>query len=91
MPAAAVKYVTGAGQKSTVTLADGSRVILDANSTLDVAFAERQRAVRLLNGHAFFDVAHDPGRPFTVQAAGRVVTALGTQFDVKLAPGSLRV
>ncbi len=89
--AGAVRYVTGAGQRSTLALTDGTRVVLDANSVLDVAFAGPRRDVRLLNGHAFFDVAHDVARPFTVRAAGRVVTALGTQFDVRLSSGALRV
>ena len=84
-------YVTGQGQKSIVDLPDGTRVTLDADSAVDVAFADGQREVRLLNGHAFFDVAHDRARPFAVQADGRVVTALGTQFDVRLTPGALRV
>lgn len=84
-------YLTGEGQKSIVDLPDGTRVTLDADSALDVVFAGGRRDVRLLKGHAFFDVAHDRTRPFAVRAAGRVVTALGTQFDVRLASGALRV
>ncbi|MDR7114152.1 FecR domain-containing protein [Caulobacter sp. BE254] len=84
-------YVTGGEQRSIVDLPDGTRVTLDADSAVDVAFAGGRRDVRLLKGHAFFDVAHDSARPFAVQAAGRVVTALGTQFDVRLTSGALRV
>jgi transmembrane sensor len=84
-------YVTGRGQKSIVDLPDGTRVTLDADSALDVAFANGRRDVRLLDGHAFFDVAHDRARPFAVLAGGRVVTALGTQFDVRLTPDAVRV
>jgi len=84
-------YVTGKGQKSIVDLPDGTRVTLDADSAVDVAFTGGRRDVRLLNGHAFFDVAHDKAHPFAVEADGRVVTALGTQFDVRLAPGAVRV
>lgn len=84
-------YVTGKGQKSIVDLPDGTRVTLDADSAVDVAFTGGRRDVRLLNGRAFFDVAHDRAHPFAVQAGGRVVTALGTQFDVRLTPGALRV
>ncbi|HJV40637.1 FecR family protein, partial [Caulobacter sp.] len=84
-------YATGAGQKSVVDLPDGSRVTLDVDSALDVAFANGRRDLRLLNGRAFFDVAHDRAHPFAVQARGRVVTALGTQFDVRLTPGAMRV
>lgn len=84
-------YVTGKAQKSIVDLPDGTRVTLDAESAVDVAFTSGRRDVRLLNGRAFFDVAHDRAHPFAVQAGGRVVTALGTQFDVSLAPGAMRV
>ena len=84
-------YVTGKGQKSIVDLPDGTRVTLDVDSAVDVAFANGRRDVRLLSGRAFFDVAHDRAHPFAVQAGGRVVTALGTQFDVRLTPGAVRV
>lgn len=84
-------YVTGKGQKSIIDLPDGTRVTLDADSTLDVAFTGGRRDLRLVKGHAFFDVAHDRDHPFAVQADDRVVTALGTQFDVRLTPGAVRV
>jgi transmembrane sensor len=84
-------YVTGRGQKTIVDLADGTRVTLDADSAVDVAFSDARRDVRLLRGRAFFDVAHDPAHPFAVRADTRVVTALGTQFDVRLTPGAVRV
>lgn len=84
-------YVTGEGQKSIVDLPDGTRLTLDADSAIDVAYADRRRDVRLLKGHAFFDVEHDRDHPFAVQAGDRVITALGTQFDVRLTSGGLRV
>jgi transmembrane sensor len=84
-------YVTGRGQKTIVDLADGTRVTLDADSAVDVAFSDARRDVRLLRGRAFFDVAHDAAHPFAVRADTRVVTALGTQFDVRLTPGAVRV
>ena len=84
-------YVTGKGQKSVVDLPDGTRVTLDVDSALDVAFVNGRRDLRLLNGRAFFDVAHDRLHPFAVRAGERVVTALGTQFDVRLTPGAVRV
>ncbi len=84
-------YVTGKGQRSVVDLPDGTHVTLDADSALDVAFAAGRRDVRLLNGRAFFDVAHDRAHPFAVQAGGRVITALGTQFDVQVTPEAVQV
>ena len=84
-------YISAKGQKSIVDLPDGSRLTLDSDSAVDVAFADGRRDLRLVRGRAFFDVAHDPEHPFAVEAGGRVVTALGTQFDVRLAPGQMRV
>jgi transmembrane sensor len=84
-------YITAKGQKSIIDLSDGSRLTLDSDSAVDVAFANGRRDLRLVRGRAFFDVAHDPAHPFAVEAGGRVVTALGTQFDVRLAPGDMRV
>ncbi len=46
---------------------------------------DTRRTVRLLRGRAFFDVARDPDRPFTVEAGDARVTALGTAFAVSLA------
>ncbi len=84
-------YVTGRAERSIVDLPDGTRVTLDADSAVDVAFTSGRRDVRLLNGHVFFDVAHDHTRPFAVRAEGRVITALGTQFEVRAASGMLEV
>lgn len=84
-------FVSAKGQKSIVDLPDGSRLTLDSDSAVDVAFANGRRDLRLVRGRAFFDVAHDPDQPFAVEAGGRVVTALGTQFDVRLTPGQTRV
>jgi transmembrane sensor len=77
-------YATAVGQQRLVALPDGSHVTLDTNSAIRVAFAGGKRALSLLRGRAFFDVAHDAAHPFTVAAAGRLVTDVGTQFDVRL-------
>lgn len=84
-------YVTGKGQKSIVDLPDGTRLTLDADTAVDVAFTKGRRDIRLLNGRAFFDVEHDREHPFAVEAGERVITALGTQFDVALVAQGLRV
>ena len=79
---------TTAGERRTVTLADGSQVELAPASAIDVDFTAARRGVHLLSGQAFFTVAKDPGRPFSVTARDGTVTALGTAFDVKLGLGS---
>lgn len=75
-------YATGTGELRSVTLSDGSTVDLDADTAIAIDFTNQTRTIKLLRGRAFFDVAGDSSRPFTVTAAGGSVTALGTRFVV---------
>lgn len=71
------------GERITqVTLADQSRLTLDADSAVSVDFDHGERRVRLLRGAAFFEVSHT-GAPFLVNAGGGEVRVLGTQFEVR--------
>ncbi len=74
---------TPKGGTYKVTLSDGTRVTLNADSKLSypTAFNNQERAVELL-GEAFFEVSHDQNRPFIVKTRGQNVTVLGTKFDV---------
>eukprot|EP01041_Mallomonas_annulata_P026438 gene26438-47760_t len=58
-PSATTTYVTAKGEKKSVTLADGSRVDLNAGTQLSVTLNRRVRAVSLDEGEAVFDVTHD--------------------------------
>lgn len=84
-------YRTDVGERSTVTLRDGSVVELNTDTVLQADFSGRERDIRLLRGQALFQVAHDTNRPFVVKAAGQRVTAVGTIFDVRVEAGSMRV
>jgi len=75
---------TSVGQTTNVTLPDGSVVTLDTDTKLRTIESRRERRVELLKGQAFFRVAKDPGRPFVVVAGDRKVTAVGTEFGVRL-------
>ena len=88
---AAEIYETGIGQHSTCTLRDGSSVELDAKTRIKVAFNKNTRTVELVYGQAIFHVAHNTQRPFIVRAADREITAIGTEFDVRLDATSVRV
>ena len=77
-------YETAVGGQKRVTLADGSSVILNTNSRLDVDFSGNRRDVHLMRGEAYFEVVHDKSRPFTVYASNYVVRDIGTAFDVHL-------
>ena len=71
-------YRTVSGERRVVTLSDGSQVALDAQSEVRVAYSDSARALTLVQGQARFDVAKNPMRPFTVEAAGTKVVATGT-------------
>nr|WP_240966318.1 FecR family protein [Pseudoflavitalea sp. G-6-1-2] len=66
-----------------MTLADGSRVWLNAGSsiTYPVAFNGESRTVEL-KGEGYFDVAKDAGKPFKVKTGSVEVEVLGTQFNI---------
>ena len=74
-----------------ISLPDGSKMILDRGSRVQISYDHKQRRLRLLLGRARFSVAHDEARPFIVEAgAGRVI-AHGTLFDVELAQNTVRI
>jgi transmembrane sensor len=77
-------FATKTGQRDSVLLADGSRVILGPESRLTVAtdFGTSARSVELV-GDAFFDVRHDPAKPFSVHVANAIVEDLGTAFTIE--------
>ncbi len=76
---------TGNGEQRTLTLPDGSTVVLNENSriryarTMDTA-PERALA---LGGEAYFSVQSDPTRPFIITTKHTQVTVLGTAFNVR--------
>jgi transmembrane sensor len=84
-------YATAIGEHRVVKLADGSRLSLDADTRIEVAYSDERRSLRLLAGRAKFDVAKDPRRPFTVTAGDRVVVATGTAFSVEMVAREMRV
>lgn len=76
---------TPAATTTLVTLSDGTRVMLNANSKLEypASFDDAEvREVRL-KGEAHFEVTKNPHRPFVVKAGEMQTQVLGTIFDVK--------
>ena len=89
-PGAAV-YRTTIGERSTVTLPDGSVATLNTDTVLRVAYNDKVRGVRLIRGQALFEVAHGKALPFEVYAGDRIITAVGTVFDVWLQGDDVKV
>jgi transmembrane sensor len=95
---------TAMGETYQVKLPDGSRVWLNAASSLKypVSFSSLKDRRVELHGEAYFEVAKDKLHPFLVETDGQEVTVLGTHFNIKayrqdkdivttLAEGSVRV
>ncbi len=76
-------YATDIGEQRVVQLADKSRIWMNSDTRVRVAFDGRQRRVELTRGEALFEVAKDAARPFVVVVGGHLVTAVGTSFDVR--------
>lgn len=79
------KVSTPAATTTLLTLADGTRVTLNANSTLEYpqSFADASERKVRLKGEAHFEVTKNPHRPFVVEAGDMQTKVLGTVFDVK--------
>lgn len=83
-PESVSTYTTGNGERATVTLPDGSNVILNVGSQLQVPsnFTSGNRTVTL-SGQAFFTVVSHSGSPFTVLSGPSITRVLGTRFSVR--------
>ena len=74
---------TPRGGQFQLTLADGTKVWLNASSSIrfPTAFTEKERLVAI-EGEVFFDVQPDKERPFVVKSASQKATVLGTRFNI---------
>jgi transmembrane sensor len=77
-----VRHGTAIGEQRSVALADGSIVMLNTRSEVEVRMDRSTRHVSLLAGEAMFDVVADRERPFVVQAGSVSLRVLGTKFSV---------
>lgn len=80
------------GQKSTLFLRDGSKVILNSSSSVKYSndFGETNRDIELI-GEAFFEVAKNERLPFNVVSGDIITTALGTSFNIQAYPAQKEV
>jgi ferric-dicitrate binding protein FerR (iron transport regulator) len=83
-------FFTGKAERAVIELRDGTVVRLGPESRLTVLAARVQREVTL-TGRAFFAVAKDSGRPFTIRTGAGALTVLGTRFDVEARERDLRL
>lgn len=80
------RYRTATGAQRHVTLADGSRLLLNTATDVEVAFDASQRLLRLHDGEIMLETAHEQTtayRPLRVATSAGTLTALGTRFIVR--------
>ncbi len=77
------RFTTQVGGLEKIPMLDGSKITLNTNSQVSVALTQDERRIDLERGEAFFEVAHDPDRPFIVEVGGKRVIAVGTKFSVR--------
>lgn len=88
--AATADYVTAVGERRTVTLDDGTEIVMNTDSAFNVRFDRQNRWVDLVSGEVCIttgkDTAATRGRPFRVRTEFGILRALGTRFLVRLDP-----
>ncbi len=87
-----IKYDAGTDKKGAISLSDGSIVWLNKGST--VRYPEKFNGpVRelFLNGEAYFEIAHNPDKPFLIHAGNTITRVLGTTFNINASDTTNRI
>jgi len=84
---AKLEKISAPGELTKIDLPDGSRIWLNAGSSISYPeqFSSEKREVKL-EGEAYFDVKHDPEKPFLIHTETMVTQVLGTSFNVSSYP-----
>lgn len=91
IPHYSAELATAHGQTGQLDLPDGSRIVLNMDSQVQVRYYPRRREIVLGQGEAFFRVELGPERPFTVRTGRSEVRVVGTAFNVRATPPRLIV
>lgn len=79
-----LSYETAIGGLSRVVLTDGSTLVLNTETKVNVRMTEEVREITISRGEINVDVAHDPLRPLRVIANDKVFEAIGTKFNIHI-------
>lgn len=85
----AADYRTGVGERRRIVLSDGTTLMLNTASAVDILFTATERRVRLIAGEILITTAPDREavpRPFLVETAFGTARALGTQYVMRARP-----
>ncbi|MDT0644528.1 FecR domain-containing protein [Zunongwangia sp. F363] len=81
-PSKSITHYSGNAEKKEVQLQDGSKVTLNSNSRITYFKTFREKREVILEGEAFFKVARNPDKPFTITTGTVKTTVLGTSFNI---------
>ena len=84
-------FQTATAETRSLSLDDGSQIVVGAESAVARDFSGDRREVALLRGEAWFEVAHEETRPFIVTAGDVTITVTGTAFDVAMTDRTIAV
>ncbi|GAA4801686.1 hypothetical protein GCM10023231_33110 [Olivibacter ginsenosidimutans] len=76
------EFVAGVGEVKNITLADGTRIWLNNASKLAYMEDRKERKIQL-HGEAYFEIAGNVHKPFSVQSGDMLVEVLGTNFNIR--------
>jgi transmembrane sensor len=77
-------YHTAVGEQRTLVLSDGTELILNTDSAINVQYQEHERRIRLISGELLITTAKDAlARPFLIETAQGTAQALGTRYTVR--------
>lgn len=75
---------TAIGEQENLTLPDGTQLLINTGSALNIAFNASERRIKLLEGEVLISTAKDPSRPLIVETRHGTARALGTRFTVRV-------
>ena len=84
-------HSTGTGAWKQLRLADGTELMLNTSTAVDIAYDATSRRVRLHAGEIYISTAPDPQRPFLVETQDGTLRALGTRYSVRKLDGGTQV
>lgn len=75
---------TAIGEQKNLTLPDGTQLLINTGSALNIVFTAQERRIKLLEGEVLISTAKDPARAFLVETRHGTARALGTRFSVRI-------
>lgn len=86
-----VSFATAATEHRTIDLTDGSTLLMNTGSEIDVDYRPQERRVNLRHGEVHFSVAKSTERPFVVAVGAVQVRAVGTAFNIRRESAAVEV